>query len=413
MVHIRQDRGVNGSVDGVNRRLRRYVDKQGGNSEQMEELYTLRCSGTELEGGGELPKVVKLLPWGEVRSQKGDFQVDQESFRAMKQEFDSRGLDLVIDYEHQTLDGVQAPAAGWIKELVPLKDSIGAKVEWTKRAAGYLRGREYRYLSPVVLVRKADHKAVCLHSAALTNTPAIDGMFAVVNKADLNGKREGGTGMDEQLLKQLAALLGLAEGATAQEILAAFQAKMEEAKAAKAGTGREKAGEEAGKTAKGPEGEGTKTDGAGAEGDGEEEKVVANKAICSLLGLKGGAATSDALAAIMALKNTGDRVLSTRVRELEAKLAKKEADEVVSLALKAGKIAPTQKEWATAYVLKDPAGFSDFAAKAPQVVPLDEINFGTEVKALSSRTDARSREEQAVFSLLGISDDDYKKYGGR
>lgn len=408
MVHIRQDRGVNDSVDGVNRRLRRYVDKQGGNSGQMEELYTLRCSGTELEGGGELPKMVKLLPWGEVRSQKGDFQVDQESFRAMKQEFDSRGLDLVIDYEHQTLDGGQAPAAGWIKELVPLKDSIGAKVEWTKRAAGYLSGREYRYLSPVVLVRKADHKAVGLHSAALTNTPAIDGMFAVVNKADLNGKREGGTGMDEQLLKQLAALLGLAEGATAQEILAAFQAKIEEA-----GTGREKAGEGAGKTAKEPEGEGTKPDGAGAEGDGEEEKVVANKAICSLLGLKDGAATSDALAAIMALKNTGDQVLNTRVRELEAKLARKEADEVVSLALKAGKIAPAQKEWATAYALKDPAGFSDFAAKAPQVVPLDEIDFGTEVKALSSRTDARSREEREVFSQLGISDDDYKKYGGR
>ena len=41
--------------------------------------------------------------------------------------------------------------------------------------AQYLENKEYRYLSPVVNVRKADNKAVGLHSLALTNTPAIEG----------------------------------------------------------------------------------------------------------------------------------------------------------------------------------------------------------------------------------------------
>ena len=52
--------------------------------------------------------------------------------------------------------------------------------------------KEYRYLSPVVLVRKRDQKATAIHSVALTNTPAIDGMFALVNSLDIEDISEGG-----------------------------------------------------------------------------------------------------------------------------------------------------------------------------------------------------------------------------
>jgi phage I-like protein len=41
--------------------------------------------------------------------------------------------------------------------------------------------REYRYLSPVVLIRRSDRRVVALHSAALTNKPAIAGMRPIVN----------------------------------------------------------------------------------------------------------------------------------------------------------------------------------------------------------------------------------------
>ena len=101
----------------------------------------------------EAPDEIKILPLGTVHSQKGDFVVDDESFDLINRHFENRGLDLVIDYEHQTLKDVQAPAGGWIKKLVKTKDAIAAQVEWTAKAKQYLENKEYKYLSPVVICR--------------------------------------------------------------------------------------------------------------------------------------------------------------------------------------------------------------------------------------------------------------------
>ena len=115
--------------------------------------------------------------------------------------FSAHGTDLPVDYEHQTLGGAyssptgQAPAAGWIKALAivtPEEASAGgaesqpglwADVQWTPEAAERLRGRQYRYLSPVALVRRSDRRIVGLHSVALTNKPAIVGMRPMVSSA--------------------------------------------------------------------------------------------------------------------------------------------------------------------------------------------------------------------------------------
>ena len=136
----------------------------------------------------EAPEYIMVLPLGYISSENGDFLVDRESFRMMKEHMERRAVDIVVDYEHQTLADIQAPAGGWIKELVLKSDGIFAKVEWTKRAKNYLRNREYRYLSPVVMVRKKDHRASQIHSVALTNTPAINGQWkANPNKSQHKG----------------------------------------------------------------------------------------------------------------------------------------------------------------------------------------------------------------------------------
>jgi hypothetical protein len=129
----------------------------------------------------DAPEVISVLPLGHVISDKGEFDVDSESFQAMKKQILKRGVDLVIDYEHQTLKGGQAPAAGWVKELMLKNGYIQARVEWNSAAVKYLKNKEYRYLSPVITVRKSDSKAMELHSLALTNTPAIEGMTPLVN----------------------------------------------------------------------------------------------------------------------------------------------------------------------------------------------------------------------------------------
>lgn len=128
-----------------------------------------------LKGGdvdiGEAPSVISIMPLGHVTSSKGEFFVDEESLREMKRQIAQRGVDLVVDYEHQTLKGVQAPAAGWVKELFLKDGSIKARVEWTPTAAQYLENKEYRYLSPVITVRKKDGKATGLHSFGLNQYP--------------------------------------------------------------------------------------------------------------------------------------------------------------------------------------------------------------------------------------------------
>lgn len=65
--------------------------------------------------------------------------MDDESVELIRQQFKDRKLDLVIDYEHQTLKDIQAPAGGWIKDIYKGDDAVIAKVEWTPRAEEYLK----------------------------------------------------------------------------------------------------------------------------------------------------------------------------------------------------------------------------------------------------------------------------------
>ena len=77
------------------------------------------------------PREIKLFPLGLVKSQKGDFLIDTESYNSILNHFKTHHVDIPIDYEHQTLLDVQAPAAGWIKDLTLKQDGVYALVEWT------------------------------------------------------------------------------------------------------------------------------------------------------------------------------------------------------------------------------------------------------------------------------------------
>lgn len=138
--------------------------------------------------GGDVPLRILIAPWGEVESTSGSFVVDEESGKLAVEAFEAHATDLPIDYEHQTLGGEfaapngLAPAAGWIK-AIDAEPGVGifARVEWTEPALAQLAARQYRYLSPVAIVRRGDRKLIGLHSAALTNKPAIVGMSPIIN----------------------------------------------------------------------------------------------------------------------------------------------------------------------------------------------------------------------------------------
>ncbi len=156
----------------------------------MVETDMVSLRSAELETGAA-PTRILIAPWGDVESTQGQFFVDGQAVAATIEQFREHGTDIPIDFEHQTLGGSYAspdglaPAAGWIKDLIGI-ESVGlmADVEWTELGLEHLQKRQYRYLSPVALIRKSDRRLVGLHSAALTNKPAIVGMEALVNRED-------------------------------------------------------------------------------------------------------------------------------------------------------------------------------------------------------------------------------------
>lgn len=318
-----------------------------------------------------VPEEVKICPIGHVESTKGSFTVDEDSLHSMKAAITSRGLQIVIDYEHQTLQDVQAPAAGWIRnaDSLQIKDgAIVAKVEWTPRAKEYLANKEYKYLSPVVLLDDKKH-VIGLHSVALTNTPAIDGMFAIVNKSGIEIPKEEKKEMD---LNVLIKLLGLPETATPEDVQSAIEKLVEIEKECK---------------------------------EKKECEVVANKTILGLLGLKDDAKTEDVSASILALKQMPDQVRS-ELKALKERMAKEDANKLVCKALETGKISAAQKEWAMEYALKDSKGFESFMEKAPVVVPLKSLNY-----ANITSSDMQTEEELMVCKQLGVTKEDLEKYG--
>lgn len=339
------------------------------------ELTVRPLSGIDLSG---VPEVIRVLPKGHVSSTKGDFEVDDRDIAGIIRQFKARRLDLVIDYEHQTLSDVQAPAAGWIKDLYPGEDALMARVEWTQKGREYIANKEYRYLSPVVLVKKADQHAAVFHSAALTNTPAITGMFAIINSDALSIEEEEEPRME---LSALIELLGLEEGTAEEDVLKRIKELTQQA--AEEGQGGQEGKE-------GPAKEGT--------------QLVANKTVLDLLGLPEDARTEDVTARIMAFK-AGDSALQRRVAELEKQAASQKAEELVGLAMKDGKLSPAQKEWAVAYALSDPKGFAKFVEKAPVVVPMGKTAFAADERK-------QAGVDWKILKNQGVTEEDLKKYGG-
>ncbi|KAA1165476.1 phage scaffold protein [Pseudoalteromonas fuliginea] len=141
--------------------------------------------------------------------------MDETAFNTLKADASTRQNDYHFDYEHQTLhaeeNGKEAPAAGWFNptdlEYIPGEGLFALNVQWTKKAAQFLRDDEYRFISPVFHYGP-DGRPVKLRHFALTNEPAVDGMRKVAVLKTSTPEKE--TTMNEAL--QLLALLGVTVG---------------------------------------------------------------------------------------------------------------------------------------------------------------------------------------------------------
>lgn len=122
------------------------------------------------------PEWVMLVPAGSFsgRDGRGPYTLDAAAVLAA---FAHGGIDLPIDYDHQTLEADAkagpVPAAGWIKALEVRDGALWGRVTWTPRAAELIAAREYRYLSPVFRHDK-DGSVLAMDGAGLTHYPNLD-----------------------------------------------------------------------------------------------------------------------------------------------------------------------------------------------------------------------------------------------
>lgn len=125
---------------------------------------------------------------------------------------------LPIDYAHKS-DGI---AAGWITDLRETADGLEARIEWTSAAKAAIVARELQFLSPT-FARSSMHPATgetvgpTLYGAALLNTPFLYDLPRVEA-----GRHTGAKKME--FTKRLAALIGIPETSTEDEVAKAVEA---------------------------------------------------------------------------------------------------------------------------------------------------------------------------------------------
>lgn len=252
-------------------------------------------------------------------------------------EFNRRAKDIVIDYEHQSIQGSEAPAAGWISALKKNAEGLIAIVKnWTDKGADYLSKGEYRYFSPVIFRQNGMMRS--LHSVALTNHPAIHGLDALVASDVLNTSSpihqpKGTTNMDP--LRQIAAVFNVPAPETS---------------------------------------------------DGEPAFIAALLETCRTF-----AATAAQAETFLRENNCPDfdsmmvkikgMIPAETHAELTEKLRQYEAEKAVEQAFADRKLTEVQRPWALRYAQENLTAFSDFIAKSPAIVPggAGSLNLGSKI----------------------------------
>ncbi len=382
-----------------------------------------------LEARATPPEWIHLLPMGELTlaDNRDPIRVDQQALDNIIAAGTQRGNDIVIDYEHQTLSGGEAPAAGWIKEMQARADGLWARVDWTDKAASYITNREYRYFSPV-LAMDQERRPTALLNAGLTNFPAITHLPPLVAKsregmevialtahpdtaAQIARSKKYGIKIrpdgkvtkpskwaqvpDEEWGDPVNYAYPMPDTGNCQNALSrwgdptnsAQYSKPEQLIIEKRIHSRAQALGIKTQEDKGMPMQQMKGILGLAEGAQETEvltalrkimeKGTALKGVVTALGLPADTTPEQVTAAITALK--GDQgelaTLKTEVAALKDKEATRAAEGLVEEALKEGKLAPAERDLAVADAKRDAEGFKARMAVRPKIVPL-RANLG-------------------------------------
>lgn len=125
---------------------------------------------------GDPPSEFRLFTAGKVDTTKGEFLFDVAAAKSVMAAYADQGNELMIDYDHASLDGIRmdpalsGKAAGWFGLEVRDGELWATNVRWTEPAADALKRREWRYMSPAFTTK--GKRILSLINVAITNIPA-------------------------------------------------------------------------------------------------------------------------------------------------------------------------------------------------------------------------------------------------
>ena len=346
----------------------------------MKALYILKM----IDGA---PDTFQVLPFGRIDIEgEPPAYLDDGSMDSIIANFERRGNRMVVDYEHQTLMDVQAPASGWISQMINKgKQGLWAAVEWTDKAKEYIANKEYLYFSPVFWVSAKERKVVAIKNIALTNDPKVNHLRPIIAKLAWPDEYKSKTDNKGEIIMiaKLKKLFGLAEDAGEEKVGEAVEAVVAK------NTELEKKAKET------------------------PPKIVACKEVLDVLKLTKDADATMVVAAIGSLGKVDDvaKELSLQVAKLSKELSGMKQSDLTAIALKDGKTSPEELEkWGNDLALRDPEKFRLIVLSRPEgsVVPVDQL------RKKQTRTDDVIADEAVlnVAKMFGNTPDDIKKYGG-
>jgi phage I-like protein len=330
------------------------------------DLYALRSNVQveQLEDPSKLPTRLVVLPWGEHKTAKGAFKVNEVTLSAMPANQALTNFDRVcLDFDHNTVPGQPsykgepAKIAAYARPVVLSGEGIVYEdIEWTPEGREYVSGGHYRDLSPAVKT-DAQGNVVFLHSAAVCRQGAVPDL--ILCSAESSTNTTTNPTQEPMIYKQmLCSILGLdPEKASDEEITAAA--------------------DKAANPDKGGEGE-----------EGKAKESTANK-------------TED-----------GDKVaaLSAKVETLSANLERvigastaTERANIIALAAREGKVVPKVAE------KMDLEDLKALCAELPVTVPLEKRTWPGKVETLSADPQITAAQQQ-VNRTLGISKETFAKH---
>lgn len=313
----------------------------------------------------------------------GPFSLNAQMLNQIVEHQQAKKIPIVVDYEHASVFSDMAPAAGWLNASEARKSDDGqtelyGQIEWTDKAADYIRAKEYRFLSPTIVFNTRDRKSgemggASLHSVALTNKPFLEELpevrlnsFRQIFLPNANQNILRSLSMNPEQLIALATILGLATTSTFEQIEASVRQLS----------------------------------------DGFKSYMSA----LSQLGLQPGAKEQDVLGAILKLQNPAERVSMAEFQALKNQIAQRDASDLVANAQRAGKVTADGTDlhkWAVECATKSPEMFKSWVNSAPKLV---DIALKTPAQNQSSEDPRLSDDEMKACKAAGISVEDYIKY---